>query len=69
MGNVKTIITSQNWIIRKVIQGRNGEVRIDAEKRFHEPDKSDFFSKWVSYRYANRIYKKLYGEDLPITNY
>lgn len=67
MDNVKAIITSQNWVIKKVIQGRNGEVRIDAQKRFHEPDKSDFFSKWVSYRYANRIYKNLYGEDLQIT--
>lgn len=67
MSNVKKVITNSNWIITKVIQGRDGVVRIDAKKRFHETDKSDFFSKWVSYRYANKIYKNLYGEDLPIT--
>ena len=53
--SAKEVLTSQNWIITKVLQGRDGVVRIDAKRRYHVADKSDFFSKWVNLNYANRV--------------
>lgn len=52
----KEVLSSHGgWIIKKVMQGRGGKVRIDAQRRYHKADQSDFFSEWVSLSYANRI--------------
>lgn len=49
------ISNGNKWIITNVLQGYNGQIRINAKTRFHVPDEENFFSKWVSKKYANRI--------------
>ena len=41
-------------------------IRIDAETRFYHRGENNFFSKWVKYNYANRIYKSAWGGCLEI---
>lgn len=53
--SAKEVLTSQNWIITRISQGYNGMVRIDAKRRYHVTDRTDFFSKWVKLSYANRV--------------
>lgn len=55
--SAKEVLTSNGnkWIITKVLQGYNEKIRIDAKTRFHIPDEANFFSKWISKNYANRI--------------
>lgn len=55
--SAKEVLTSNGnkWIITKVLQGYNGKIRIDAKTRFYIPDEANFFSKWVSKTYADRI--------------
>jgi hypothetical protein len=55
--SAKEVLTSNGnkWIITNVLQGYNGQIRINAKTRFHVPDEENFFSKWVSKAYANRI--------------
>lgn len=48
----------------KIKQGDNGMVRIDARARFPEPDSDNYFSKWVTFKYANLIYMDLYGKKI-----
>lgn len=48
----------------KIIQGRNKLVRIDATARFAEADKDPFFSKWITFKHAEKIYKNIYGKKL-----
>ena len=55
--SAKEVLTSNGnkWIITNMLQGYNGQIRINAKTRFHVPDEENFFSKWVSKAYANRI--------------
>jgi hypothetical protein len=64
--SVKEVLTSQNWKITRVTQGYNGAVRIDAKTRFYRRGEENFFSKWVKYSYANRIYRAAWGGILEI---
>ena len=67
--SVKSIIEDNyTWTITRVLQGSNGKVRIDAQKRFYDRSEGavNFFSKWVSYSYANKIYREERGKDLEI---
>lgn len=52
--STKEVLQSGDWIITKVMQGYNGLVRIDAKRRFHKADDSNFFSKWVKESYADK---------------
>ena len=67
--SVKQVIQSDNWIITKVLAGRDGVVRIDARTRFHIADGQNFFSEWHSLKYINRLRKEAGKTDLKITNY
>lgn len=51
----KEVLTSQNWIITRIYKGYKGKIRIDAKRRYHVADKPDFFSKWVTLKYANSV--------------
>ena len=62
--SVRQAIESDIVIITKVLQGFNGKVRIDARTRFHVADANNFFSEWVSFKYANRLYREKYGVSL-----
>lgn len=65
--SAKEVLQSQSgWIITKVIQGYNGEVRIDAKRRFHKADEPNFFSEWVSLKYANRCRREVGKNDLEM---
>ncbi len=66
---IKEVINSDNWIIKKVKQGYNGKVRIDAQGRFPRANQINFFSGWCNFDYANRIYKERYGKEIQITEY
>lgn len=54
------------WIITRVSPGYNGEVRIDAKRRYHVTGKPDFFSKWVKINYANRCRREVGLQDLEV---
>lgn len=62
--SIKQAIESDNVIITNILQGNNGDVRIDAKTRFHVADADNFFSEWCSYKYANKLYKEKYGKEL-----
>lgn len=64
--SAKEVITSYNWIITRIFQGSGGMVRIDAKRRYHVADESDFFSKWVNLNYANRVSRAAGFGDLKI---
>lgn len=57
---IKEVIESSNWIITKIIQGNNGQIRIDAKTRHHIADEKNRFSEWCTRNYASRIA----GEDI-----
>ena len=54
------------WIITRVYPGYNGEVRIDAKRRYHVAEEPDFFSKWVKLSYANRCRREVGLKELEI---
>lgn len=62
--SVKQAIESDNVIVTKVWQGLNGMVRIDAKTRHYVADVNNFLSEWVSYKYAERLYKEKTGKKL-----
>jgi hypothetical protein len=64
MASVKEIFESDLWIITKVMQGNRQNVRIDAKTRFHRAGENNFFSKWVSYAYAEKLSLENYGKKL-----
>jgi len=51
---IKEVISSDNWIVTKVLVGLGGQVRIDARTWFRKPDSENSFSKWCSEKYAQR---------------
>lgn len=66
---IKEVVTLKNWIIRKVVKGYNGRVRIDAVRRFHIADTSDFFSEWATIKYINQCRRNEGLRDIAITDY
>lgn len=44
------------------MQGKNGQVRIDAKRRYPVADESSFFSQWVKKTYADRLTIDQYGK-------
>lgn len=62
--SVKQAFESDNVIITKVLQGLNGMVRIDAKTRFHQADKDNFFSEWVTEKYANKLSIERFGKKV-----
>ena len=61
--SVKQAIESDSVIVTNVLNGKN-QVRIDARSRFHVADANNLFSKWVSFDYANRLYKEKTGRGI-----
>lgn len=66
--SVANVMTSDNWMIKKVMQGLNGNVRIDAQIRHPQPDEDRFFSQWVTEAYANRLALENYGKKVTDFN-
>jgi len=62
--NVKDAFENSSVIITSIMQGHNKTVRIDAKTRFYKPDMDNFFSKWCSEKYANRLAVDNYGKSL-----
>lgn len=62
--NISQAIDSNYSTNIRIKQGHNNLVRITAVARFKQADKNPFFSKWVTYNYANKIYKDLYGKNI-----
>jgi hypothetical protein len=62
--SVKQAIESDNVIVTKILQGYNGTVRVDARTRHHVADADNFLSEWVSYKYAERLYREKTGKKL-----
>lgn len=61
---LKEVFESDNWIITAVHQGYKRMHRVDARRRFPKADHSNFFSKWGSYNYLNRLANENYGKKL-----
>lgn len=62
--SIKQCFESDNVIITNILQGNNGVVRIDAKTRFRITGKDNFFSEWVSYKYADKLARENYGKKL-----
>ena len=59
--SIKQVIESDNWILTAIHNGLRS-YRIDAKRRFHLPDTSDFFSSWGSKKYVERLIMEKYGK-------
>lgn len=68
IASVKEAFSSDSVIITKIMQGRGGFVRIDARTRYHVSGMNNFFSKWVSEEYANRLAIENYGKKISEFN-
>jgi hypothetical protein len=66
--NISQAIDSNCSTNIRIKQGHDKLVRITAVARFKQDDKDPFFSKWVTYNYANRIYRDLYGKNISESN-
>ena len=65
--SAKEVLQSfDGWIITRVHSGYNGEVRIDAKRRYHVAEEPDFFSKWVKLSYANRLRREAGLQELEV---
>lgn len=64
-------IVNGSWVIKRVHQGRCGQIRIDAETRFYnrELGADNFFSMWLSKTYVDRERAKYGYGPIQITNY
>ena len=62
--STREVFESGNVIITAIHQGHNKTVRIDAKTRNRIPDANNFFSKWVSEKYANKLALENYGKKL-----
>lgn len=63
INNVKEVFEGDVKII-KILQGSHHKVRIDAKTRFYESDKENFFSKWVTEKYANQLALENFGKKV-----
>lgn len=64
MENIKEVITSRKWQIR-FKQGQNKKnVFVVAKRKEHIADKSDFFSQWCSFNYADRLYFETFDKHI-----
>lgn len=63
--SIKEVLTSEAWIVTKVLQGYNGMVRIDAKRRWPVADQSFFFSDWCKHDTTRRYI----GRRIKITHY
>lgn len=61
---IKEIITSDEWIITKALQGLHKTVRIDAKRRFRKADAENFFSEWATTQYVNVLTREKYGKNI-----
>lgn len=62
--SIKNFFENDNIIITKILQGNSGLVRIDAKRRFPMADKPNFFYKWCSKNYAQKLALENYGKKL-----
>lgn len=68
INSVKEVFESDNIIITKISQGNRANVRIDAKTRFYKADHDNFFSKWVSLDYPNKLSVERYGKKVSELN-
>ena len=68
MKTIKQIFEDQDILITKILQGRDKMVRIDAKTRFRRADEDNFFSKWVTEKYANKLSVERYGKKVSELN-
>lgn len=66
---IKEVVTSDNWIIKKVLQGRDGLIRIDATTRYHIADGQNFFSEWCTKKYVDKLRSDEGYGPISITHY
>lgn len=70
---IKDIVTDggYTWVIKRVMQGFNGRVRIDAQTRFYDRSEGavNFFSEWATLKYINRCRREEGYNPISITNY
>ena len=57
------VFSDDNVVITKVYNGGN-IVRIDARTRHHVADADNFFSRWYSVKYANKLSLEFRGEKI-----
>ncbi|SDE80912.1 hypothetical protein [Riemerella columbipharyngis] len=62
--STKQAFEDSNVVITKVLQGYDRRVRIDAKTRSHQADMDNFFSEWVSERYANKLSIEIFGKKV-----
>lgn len=57
----KEIFENKDIIIRQILQGFNGRIRIDAANRSYQADKENLFSNWCNKKYADSLAREHYG--------
>lgn len=64
--SAKEVLQTDNWIITKIIGGYKGKIRIDAKTRNWIADGQNFFSDWVTLKYANRCRREVDRNELEV---
>lgn len=67
--NIKQALDTNYSINIKIQKGGNKLVKITSVARFRQADKNHFFCKWVTYDYANSVYRYLYGKNIDKSNH
>lgn len=62
--NTKQALDSNYSTSVTIKRGSDGLVKITAVARFKQADANPFFCKWVTYNYADQVYKQLYGKSI-----
>jgi len=52
---LKDVLTNDNWVITKILQGTKNKVRIDATRRQRVADGVNTFSEWGTVTYIDSI--------------
>ncbi len=66
--SLKIVFESDNWIITKILQGFNNQIRIDGKTRFYQSDGINRFSKWGKRSYLESLSKLNYNKSLTDFN-
>jgi hypothetical protein len=51
-------VLQSDFVITKVAGGIGDDILINAKRRFHKADEPTFFSKWVTKKYAQRVFSE-----------
>lgn len=60
---IKEVFENDNWEITRIYQGSK-KLRVDAKTKNRVADEENFFSKWVSYGYVDKLSRENFGKGV-----